>query len=58
MVTVYDVPPDKLIAKTAAQLKQMDTIQAPDWAEFVKTGMHTEKALYSRTGGTSGPPLY
>ncbi|HQA21952.1 MAG TPA: 40S ribosomal protein S19, partial [Methanomassiliicoccaceae archaeon] len=37
MVTVYDVPPDKLIAKTAAQLKQMDTIQAPDWAEFVKT---------------------
>lgn len=44
MVTVYDVPPDKLIAKTAAQLKQMDTIQAPDWAEFVKTGMHTEKA--------------
>ena len=44
MVTVYDVPPEKLIAKTAAQLKQMDTIQAPDWAEFVKTGMHTEKA--------------
>jgi small subunit ribosomal protein S19e len=44
MVTVYDVPPEKLIAKTAAQLKQMDAIQAPDWAEFVKTGMHTEKA--------------
>ena len=44
MVTVYDVPPEKLIAKTAAQLKQMDTIQAPDWAEFVNTGLHTEKA--------------
>ena len=44
MVTVYDVPPEKLIAKAAAQLKQMDTIQAPEWAEFVKTGMHTEKA--------------
>ncbi|NLK25580.1 MAG: 30S ribosomal protein S19e [Euryarchaeota archaeon] len=44
MVTVYDVPPEKLIAKTAAQLKQMDTIQVPDWAEFAKTGMHTENA--------------
>ncbi|NLI73376.1 MAG: 30S ribosomal protein S19e [Euryarchaeota archaeon] len=44
MVTVYDVPPEKLIAKTAAQLKEMDTIQPPEWAEFVKTGMHTEQA--------------
>jgi len=44
MVTVYDVPPEKLIAKAAAQLKQMDTIKAPDWAEFAKTGRHTEKA--------------
>lgn len=44
MVTVYDVPPEKLILKTAAQLKQIDTIKVPDWAEFVKTGRHTEKA--------------
>jgi small subunit ribosomal protein S19e len=44
MVTVYDVPPEKLITRTAAQLKQIDSIKAPDWAEFVKTGRHTEKA--------------
>lgn len=44
MVTVYDVPPEKLIAKTAAQLKQIDTIKVPEWAEFAKTGRHTERA--------------
>lgn len=44
MVTVYDVPPEKLIAKAAAQLKQIDTIKVPEWAEFAKTGRHTEKA--------------
>jgi len=44
MVTVYDVPPEKLITRTAAQLKQMDKIKVPDWAEFVKTGRHVEKA--------------
>ena len=44
MVTVYDVPPEKLIAGAAAQLKTIDAIKAPEWAEFVKTGRHTEKA--------------
>lgn len=44
MVTVYDVPPEKLIAKAAAQLRTIETIKVPDWAEFVKTGRHTEKA--------------
>ncbi len=44
MVTVYDVPPGKLIARAALQLKEIKTIKPPEWAEFVKTGRHTEKA--------------
>lgn len=44
MVTVYDVPPEKLILKTAEKLKQIESIEPPEWAEFAKTGRHTEKA--------------
>ena len=44
MVTVYDVPAEKLILKTAEKLKQNSAIEPPEWAEFVKTGVHTEKA--------------
>ena len=44
MVTVYDVPAEKLIAKTASKLREIDNIKPPEWAEFVKTGRHTEKA--------------
>ena len=44
MVTVYDVPAEKLILKTAEKLKQNSAIVPPEWAEFVKTGVHTEKA--------------
>lgn len=44
MVTVYDVPAEKLILKAAEKLKENDKIVAPEWAEFVKTGTHTERA--------------
>jgi len=44
MVTVYDVPAEKLILKTAAKLKGNAAIVPPEWAEFAKTGRHTEKA--------------
>ena len=44
MVTVYDVPAEQLILKTAQKLKENDKIVPPDWAEFVKTGRHTERA--------------
>ncbi|MCQ2070643.1 MAG: 30S ribosomal protein S19e [archaeon] len=44
MVTVYDVPAEKLILKVAEKLKQNDKIVPPEWAEFVKTGVHTERA--------------
>ena len=44
MATVYDVPAEKLILKVAEKLKQNSAIVPPEWAEFVKTGVHTEKA--------------
>jgi len=44
MVTVYDVPADKLILKTAEKLKGNSAIVPPEWAEYAKTGRHTEKA--------------
>lgn len=43
MVTVYDVPADKLIAVAAEDLKKNEAIQAPPWAAFVKTGAHKER---------------
>ena len=44
MVTVYDVPAEELILKTAEKLKENDKIVPPEWAEFAKTGRHTERA--------------
>lgn len=44
MVTIYDVPPGELVAKLAVRLKEMDSIKPPEWADFVKTGRHAEKA--------------
>ncbi len=44
MVTVYDVPAERLILKTAEKLKENDAIVPPEWAEFAKTGRHTERA--------------
>ncbi len=44
MVTVYDVPAEQLILKTAQKLKENPNIVPPEWAEFAKTGRHTEKA--------------
>ena len=42
MTTVYDIPPDLLIRKVAGELKELDTIEAPEWAGFAKTGVHKE----------------
>ncbi|HSV42125.1 MAG TPA: 30S ribosomal protein S19e [Methanomassiliicoccales archaeon] len=44
MVTVYDVPSEKLIEKVGGKLKGIKTVSPPEWADFVKTGRHTEKA--------------
>lgn len=43
MTTVYDVPADKLIEKTAEALAENTSVNPPDWAMFVKTGVHNER---------------
>ena len=43
MTTVYDVPATALIAEAAKKLSELKEVQAPEWAPFVKTGVHTEK---------------
>jgi small subunit ribosomal protein S19e len=42
MTTVYDVPADHLIRKTAEELKKRQQIKPPAWAAFAKTGVHKE----------------
>lgn len=41
MVTVYDVKPQALIEEVAEQLE--DEFEAPDWTDFVKTGVNKER---------------
>lgn len=43
MTTVFDVPATALISETAKRLHEVKQIEAPEWAPFVKTGIHTEK---------------
>lgn len=42
MVTVYDVTPNKLVAKAAVKLEAMG-IPAPSWTGTVKSGSHRER---------------
>lgn len=44
MVTALQVPADELIKRVAARLKEEygDKIKPPEWARFVKTGIHKE----------------
>jgi len=44
MPTVYDIPASILIRRLAQDLKNRSEIQAPDWALYVKTGAHKERA--------------
>jgi len=44
MPTPYDVPASLLIDRLARYLKNnMDPIKPPEWAPFVKTGVHKER---------------
>jgi len=43
MTTVYDVPATALIEEAAKRLAEVKSVAAPEWADFVKTGIHTEK---------------
>jgi small subunit ribosomal protein S19e len=42
MTTLYDVPANKLIELTATKLKSDERLTPPEWASWVKTGMHRE----------------
>ncbi len=42
MTTGRDVPPDLLIKELATRLKELPEIQPPEWAKYVKLGVHKE----------------
>ncbi len=44
MTTVYDVPIDILIRNVAEKLKEIEEVHPPEYAYFVKTGIHKERA--------------
>jgi small subunit ribosomal protein S19e len=48
MTTAFDVPADTLIDRAAQQLKAAGKVAPPEWAPFVRTGVHTEKAPTDR----------
>lgn len=43
MVTVRDVPAEKLIAHVKEDLKKVKGMQPPEWSNFVKTGISRER---------------
>ncbi len=47
MVTVYDVPANELVNKTAEKLKEMG-IKQPEWIGFVKSGAHAQRKPESK----------
>ena len=40
---MYDVSADELIRLTAEELKKLDSLHPPQWAAYVKTGVHKER---------------
>jgi len=44
MPTAYDVPADILIKRITDELKKEAEIKPPEWSEYVKTGVHKERA--------------
>ena len=67
MTTFYDVPADLLIGELSKLLSERDAVNMPEWATYVKTGVHRENppsqddwwairsAAILRKVGTSGP---
>ncbi|MBJ61711.1 MAG: 30S ribosomal protein S19e [Euryarchaeota archaeon] len=43
MTTFYDVPADLLNPVLAGKLSEIDAISRPQWADYVKTGIHRER---------------
>ncbi len=44
MTSVYDVPPGLLIHELADEFKKDEKVKPPQWAPFVKTGVHRQKS--------------
>jgi small subunit ribosomal protein S19e len=44
MTTVYDVPPNEFIEFVAGKLEKMEEFKPPEWAAYVKTGVHKERS--------------
>jgi len=43
MASVREVSAEKLIGKVAADMQTMEQMKPPEWAGFVKTGVHKER---------------
>jgi len=43
MASIREVGTEALIAKTAEGLQKIESVQPPEWASFVKTGVHKER---------------
>ena len=43
MANVYDVEPNVFIENVSEELKKIEIVKAPEWSEFVKTGVHKER---------------
>ena len=43
MASAREVSADKIIGRAAAELQKMENIKPPEWAVFVKTGVHKER---------------
>lgn len=43
MRTVYDVDPQRLVDEIAEELEGHEEMEMPDWAEYVKTGVHKQR---------------
>jgi small subunit ribosomal protein S19e len=39
-----DVPPSALLPRLASELRSRNAVAPPEWANFVKTGVHKERA--------------
>jgi small subunit ribosomal protein S19e len=44
MASIYQVNPNLLIEEVAKELKKLPSMSAPEWAQFVKTGQHKQRA--------------
>ena len=44
MTNPMEVPPGQLLPRLAEELRKIEAIQPPTWAQFARTGTHTERA--------------